>query len=107
MATAQYAHIATGPGNVPMIAGTQTKVVEIVLDHVAHGSDAREIQREHPHLSLAQIHGALAYYYDHQAEIDEDIARRLRTVESLRQELSELQGESSVRLKLKALGLLS
>ena len=77
-----------------------------MLDHLAHGSDAREIQRQHPYLSLGQIHGALAYYYDHQAEIDGDIADRLRRVEGLKAELNQLQGESTVRLKLKALGLL-
>jgi uncharacterized protein (DUF433 family) len=107
MATAEYAHVTVGPDEVPVITGTHIKVVEIVLDHLAHGSDAREIQRQHPHLSPGQIHAALGYYYDHQTEMDADIADRLRKVERLRAELSQLQGESTVRLKLKALGLLS
>ena len=28
-----------------------------------------------PHLTLAQLHAALAYYFDHQQEIDLDLAR--------------------------------
>jgi len=43
-----------------MLTGTRTKVVELVLDHLAHHWDAEQIQREHPHLSLGQIHSALA-----------------------------------------------
>ncbi len=30
----------------------------------------------HPHLSLAQIYAALAYYYEHQPEMDAEIQRR-------------------------------
>jgi len=102
MATAEYAHVILSEDNVPMISGTQIKVVEIALDHLAHGSDAREIHREYPHLSLGQIHSALAYYYDHQAEMDQDIAARLRKVEEIR----EKTGPGPITLKLRAQGLL-
>ncbi len=102
MSQVEYAHIALSEQNVPMIAGTQIKVVEIVLDHLAHGSDAREIHREYPHLSLGQIYSALAYYYDHQAEMDEDIAQRMRKVGEIKQRM----GPGPITLKLKAQGLL-
>ena len=36
MATVEYAHISFSAEGVPVIAGTRTKVVEIVLDHLAH-----------------------------------------------------------------------
>ncbi len=100
MSTTEYAHITVNPENVPLIVGTQVKVVEIVLDHLAHGSDAREIHREYPHLSLSQIYSALAYYYDHQVEVDEDIAQRMRKVEQIK----ERTGPGPVTLKLKAIG---
>ncbi|MDX1946386.1 MAG: hypothetical protein SFU86_13375 [Pirellulaceae bacterium] len=41
----------------------------------------------YPHLSLAQIHAALAYYYDHQQEIDQQIAAGCRLEEELRPRL--------------------
>lgn len=85
-----------------MVEGTRTKVVEIVLDRLAHNWDPDEIQRQHPHLTLAQIHSALAYYYDHQKEIDADMDRRLRQVK----EIQNAVGDSPVRLKLKATGRL-
>jgi uncharacterized protein (DUF433 family) len=102
MSTVTYAHIEVDPWGVPIVAGTRTKVVEVVLDHLAHGSGAEEIHRQFPSLSLGQIHSALAYYYDHQAEMDADIQRRLGSVERIKSEL----GEGPLRRKLKSQGLL-
>ena len=69
---------------VAWITGANTKVVEVVLDKMAHGSSPEEMHFQYPHLSLAQIHAALSYYYEHQAEIHADIERRDRYVEELR-----------------------
>ena len=66
MTTETYPHIETTQDDVPMIAGTNTKVVEVVLDRMAHHWDVDEIQRQHPHLKPAQTYAALAYYHDHQ-----------------------------------------
>ena len=103
MATVPYPHIDYTDEGVPIIARTKTKVVEVVLDHLAYRWNAEEIQRQHAHLTLAQIHGALSYYYDNQAEIDGDIEERTRRVAEIKSSL----GESPIRLKLKAMGLLS
>jgi uncharacterized protein (DUF433 family) len=69
---------------VPWITGANTKVVEVVLDKLAHNSSPEEMHEQYPHLSLAQIHAALSYYYEHQADVDADIERRDRYVEELR-----------------------
>src|SRR6266568_6245498 len=61
---------------VAWITGANTKVKEVVLDKLAHGSSPEEMAFQYPHLSLAQIHAALAYYYEHQRELDADIQRR-------------------------------
>lgn len=106
MPTVEYAHISLDSEGVPIVTGTRTKVVEIILDHLAHGSEAREIHREYPHLPLSAIHSALAYYYDHQASIDEDIARRMEKVNEIKADLVRRQGPSLLRLRLKALGRL-
>jgi len=60
MSTVSHPHIEISAEGVPHVAGTRTKVVEVVLDRLAHHSDADEIHRQHPHLTLAQIHAALA-----------------------------------------------
>jgi uncharacterized protein (DUF433 family) len=102
MAALIYPHIDVPHAGVPYITGTQTKVVEVVLDCLAYHWDADEIHLQHPYLSLAQIHSVLAYYYDHQTEIDGEIDALLRRVAAIRASLEELP----IRLKLKAMGRL-
>ena len=68
---------------VPWITGANTKVVEVALDKIAYGWSPEEMHRQHPHLSMAQIHAALSYYYEHQDEVNADIERRDRMVEEL------------------------
>ncbi len=47
------------------IDDTNVKVIEVAKDWLAHGSSPEEMCIQYPHLSLAQIHAALAHYYDH------------------------------------------
>jgi len=45
-----------------------------------------EIARKFGHLSLAQVHAALAYYHANQAEIDADLEAEARETEELEQQ---------------------
>src|SRR5437773_790696 len=81
---------------VAWIAGANTKVIEVVLDKIAYGWSPEEMHLQHPHLSLAQIHAALSYYYEHQEELDADIARRRKEVEKMAAE----SPDSPLRRKL-------
>jgi uncharacterized protein (DUF433 family) len=81
---------------------TNVKVIEVALDHLAYGWSAEEIHRQHPHLTLAQVHSALAYYYDHQVDFDDAIARSLDNAERLAAQSKESPGRS----RLRALGKL-
>src|SRR4051812_36165406 len=69
---------------VAWIEGTTAKVIEIALIKLTSDLTPEEIQQELPHLSLAQVHAALAYYYAHQEELDADIARRRQWVDEMR-----------------------
>ena len=102
MASVSYAHIELSGGGVPMIGGTQIKVVELALDHLAYQWDAAQIHAAHPNLSLGQIHSALAYYYDHKTELDADIERRREKIDQLGQSI----GPSAIAQKLRQLGKL-
>jgi uncharacterized protein (DUF433 family) len=84
------------------IVAANTKVIEVACDKIAHGSSSEEIQRQHPHLSLAQIHSALAYYYDHQAEYDAEIKQQCEEYDELRAGVEN----SPLRQKLRAMGKL-
>jgi uncharacterized protein (DUF433 family) len=63
---------------------TTMKIVELVVEQQACGWSPEELHFQHPHLTLGQIHSALAYYWDHREELDRDIERRLEQVEELR-----------------------
>jgi uncharacterized protein (DUF433 family) len=73
------------------IAGTKVKVTEVVLDKIAYGSSPEEIHFQHPNLSLAQIHCALTYYYEHQDQVDEQIKRGLEESDKLAVQLSDAE----------------
>jgi len=84
---------------VAWITGANTKVKEVVLDKLAHGSSPEEMALQYPHLSLAQIHAALSYYYVHQMELDAEILRDWNEVK----DLAANQPESPLRKRLREL----
>jgi uncharacterized protein (DUF433 family) len=79
----RYEHVVLNEANVPIISGTKMKVIELVLEKMAYGWSAEELHFQHPYLTLGQIHSALAYYWDHQEELDRDIERRLELVDQI------------------------
>jgi uncharacterized protein (DUF433 family) len=98
-----YPHLWFDDRGRPWIDDTNIKVIEVVLDHTAYGWSADEIHREYPYLSLAQIHSALAYYFDHKQEIDDEIERQVREVEALK---AKADAESPFLKRMRALGRL-
>jgi uncharacterized protein (DUF433 family) len=96
MSATTTTHIELDGNGVAWIDNTKVKVIEVVIDKMAHGSSPEEMHFQFPHLSLAQIHAALAFYYDHQAELEAEIRRRLLEADELARQLSN----SSLRQKL-------
>ena len=99
--TTDYKYISLGDDNIPYIAGSTMKVVELVTSHFTYGWSPAELHFQYPHISLSQIHSALAYYWDHRAEIDTDIQRRLELAQTLK-----MASPSPIAAKLRAAGLL-
>lgn len=102
MSIVTYPHLETNANGVTVISGTTTKVVEIVQDHLAHHWDAEDIHRQYPYLSLAQVHAALTYYYDHQQEMEEEIELRRRRVADIK----DKRADNSIKDKLRHHGYL-
>lgn len=102
MTAATIDHIELDNQGRPWIAGSQVKVVEVVLDHIAYGFSPTEIHLQHPDLSLGQIHAALAYYFDHQSEIDDEIKSQVEEADRLWAQNRDSPG----RRRLRAMGLL-
>jgi uncharacterized protein (DUF433 family) len=83
----KYEHIVLDENDVPIIAGTNMKVIELILEKSAYGWSPEELHFQHPYLTLGQIYSALAYYWDHQKELDLDIEKRLTKVEQTREKM--------------------
>ncbi len=84
---ATHTHIVKTPGicgGRPRIDGHRIRVQDVVIEYEWQGLSPEEICREHPGISLAQVHAALAYYYDHRDEIQAEIRADEALVESLK-----------------------
>lgn len=69
-------HVVVTPGTCggkPRIAGTRIQVKHVAILHEREGRSPAEIVDDYPHLTLADVHAALAYYHDHRAAIDAEI----------------------------------
>jgi len=100
-AKTKYEHVVLDEKGVPIISGTNMKVIEIVLEKTAYGWSPEELHFQHPYLTLGQIYSALAYYWDHRDLLDRDIEQRLAFVNQTRK-ITE-QTPLAVRLKSKGL----
>ncbi len=95
-------HIEVSPeiaGGKPRIAGRRIRVQDVAIWHERLGMSPDEIAAEYD-LSLADVHAALTYYFDHRMEID----RGIREGEALAEKLRE-QIPSKLRIRLSELGL--
>jgi uncharacterized protein (DUF433 family) len=70
-------------GGKPRIAGTRIKVSLIATLSERNRMTPDEIVEAYPHLTLAQIHAALAYYWAHRDEIEQELRKEQGFVEKL------------------------
>jgi uncharacterized protein (DUF433 family) len=101
--TTDYKHIQIDDNQVPVIAGSTMKVVEMITSHLTYGWSPEELHFQYPHIGLGKIYSALAYYWDHQEALDADMKRRLDEVENLRQQAPP----SRIAQKLRERGIIS
>ena len=94
-------HIRRDERGVAWIDETRVKVIEVVQDWLAHRSGPEEMHREYPHLSLAQIHAAMAYYYDHQAEFDALVEQSLERAKALQAQSTNQPTRAELLARLK------
>ena len=61
-------------GGAAVIAGTRIRVSHIAFRYERERQSPDDIVQAYPHLTLAQVHAALSYYYSHREDIDKEIA---------------------------------
>ncbi|MBZ5632713.1 MAG: DUF433 domain-containing protein [Acidobacteriia bacterium] len=86
------------------IAGHRVRVLDVVIWHEQHGLSPDEIVSQVPSITLADVHAALAYYYDHREEIQEEIRAEREQAEEFHRSnpsaLSERLTERTSRSRL-------
>jgi uncharacterized protein (DUF433 family) len=80
----------------------RVRIAQIAMDYLEHGWSVDEMCRQHPYLSLSEAHSAMAYYFDHQEEIDREIAEEIDQVEGERSR----SARSPIYHRLRSRGLI-
>lgn len=68
----------------PYIAGTRVRVQDVVRYHERLGMSSEQIVQELPHLTLAQVHAAMLFYFEDREAIWKCIREDEAFLESLR-----------------------
>jgi uncharacterized protein (DUF433 family) len=99
MSQAPVQRIAIDSKGVARVAGSRSRVSQIVVDH--RQMSPEEIVEQYPHLTLADVYAALAYYYDHRELIDSEIEEGKRIVEEFRPRLENQELMAKLRERAK------
>jgi uncharacterized protein (DUF433 family) len=71
-------------GGRPRIDGHRIQVEDVAIWHERMGMTPDQIVSEYPSITLADVHAALAYYYDNRQRIDADIEAAKKYAEEMR-----------------------
>lgn len=77
----------------PCIAGSGLRVTDVVIASIYHLQSPDEIAAGFD-VSLAQVYAALAYYYEHKNELDQDIRQQIATAKALKDQYLANGGRS-------------
>lgn len=97
--TPQHIEIDADTGR-PCVAGTGIRVWDVYCLHERQGKTVDEVVAAFPHLTLADVHAALAYYWDNHEEID----RQMREADEFVAGLKAASGPGPLARKLASRG---
>ena len=94
----QHIHTDASTGK-PCIVGTGIRVWDVYVLHERQGRTPDEIVAAYPHISLADVHAALAYYWDNKDAIDQ----QMKEADEFVQQLKAQSGPGPLARKLAAM----
>lgn len=101
MPTVAIQHIELRPNGAgelrSFIMGTRVRVQDIYVDAEIRGKSPDEIVAAMPHLTLAQVHAALSYYFDHREEILDEMRRDASFVSMMKKQTGPGPLETKLR----------
>ena len=100
MASIANSHIEKHAGEPARLSRfSRIRVSQIVMDYLAHGWSPEEMCRHYPHLTPAEAHAAMAYYYDHQEEVETEIQEEQAKIQSDRSATAPSPFQTRMQLK--------
>lgn len=97
-----YRHIVRDSEGRLRVLPSQYKLNMLIRDHVHRRMGARALIKAHPELTLGQAHEVLAFYYDHQLEIDAELLAEDHNADQIIAQIDALQGESPLKRELRS-----
>ena len=89
-------------GGKPRIAGHRITVADVAIWSERMGMSPDEIVSEYPTIALSDVHAALAYYFDHRDEVDQEIRDGEEFAEKLRNNAPSILAGPVGTVKLEA-----
>ena len=101
-AKVNYPHLKIEENQPPRLQRIpRVRVAQIVMDYLAYGWSVDEMCRQHPYLRLSEAHAAMAYYFDHEDEINAEISQEWEQVQQ--EKSAAAPSPFLVRMRLKGL----
>ena len=83
MSTAiRYPHLTIDNDGTARVERSRYKVIHLAGEHYHYGWSAEEILRQHLDLRPEQVHAALTYFYDHEAQIVQQMQDSAETADA-------------------------
>ena len=86
-------------GGEPIVSVTGIRVLDIAIRYEVMGMTPEDIVVALPHLTLAQVHDALSYYYEHKDEIDRKWKEAIKSVEAIKKTTPSILEKKIVKIK--------
>lgn len=98
---AQTTPLAQEPDGTVRITGSRV-TLDTIVGAFQKGATAEQIQDSFPSLSLRQIYGTIAWYLEHEDEVEVYLRERRADAEALRREIESQQDTAGFRARLRA-----
>jgi hypothetical protein len=97
LTTTTWPFIEIDAAESPGIQAKGCKVLQLVREHLTFDWNAEQLCRQHPHLSLPEIHAALGYYYEHRDECDAMLLREEQQLAVWKRTLTDPEHQDRLR----------
>ena len=97
----QTAPLTFGDDGTIRITGSRV-TLDSIVHAFQHGATAEQIQDSFPSLTLREIYGAIAYYLEHQEQVEAYLQTQMQAAEETRRAIESRQNNTVLREKIRA-----